>query len=356
MTNFSIVIVLVLIVLGFGVTVYILLNEMKKLQKPQNEEAQRMLWETMQQMKTEVGTNLKDVRSSLNTNTEQLNQKLLQQNEVLGKRLDNAARAVMEVSKSMEGVQKEVGIMSEIGHSMKSLQDFLKSPKLRGNIGEQVLADLLAQMLPNEAYALQFEFKDGQKCDAVLRVSEGLIPVDAKFPLENFMAMVRTENDADRARVKKDFESDVKKHISDIAKKYILPSEGTVDFALMYIPSEAIYYEIVVNSEDLTRVAWEKRVLPVSPNVFYSYLKAILIGLEGKQVEERAKQILAAIRSIDHDAEKFGENLRVMTKHVTNAKNSADEVTSSFNQLNQRLTSLNSLNSPEDPLQKQLLD
>ena len=296
---------------------------------------------------------LKEMRGSVEKNTETLNQKLAEQNKALGERLDNAARVVLEVQKSMSGVQKEVGIMSEIGHSMKSLQDFLKSPKLRGNIGEQVLGDLLAQMLPREAYTLQYGFKDGQKCDAVLRVAEGLIPVDAKFPLENFMAMVRTESEADRERVKKDFESDVKKHIGDIAKKYILPTEGTVDFALMYIPSEAIYYEIIVNSESLARAAWEKRVLPVSPKVFYSYLKAILIGLEGKQVEERAKQILVTIKSLSHDTEKFGDSLRVMTKHVTNAKNSADEVTNGFNQLSQRLNSLGALDKPN---KTQLLD
>jgi len=330
--------VLVLII-GFGVVIFVITAQLKKVtEKPEDTEAQRMLWDL-----------LKEMRGSVDKNTETLNQKLQEQNKALGERLDNAARAVLEVQKSMVGVQKEVGVMSEIGHSMKNLQDFLKSPKLRGNIGEQVLGDLLAQMLPREAYALQYGFKDGQKCDAILRVAEGLIPVDAKFPLENFMAMVKTESEADRERVKKDFERDVKKHIDDIAKKYILPSEGTVDFALMYIPSESIYYEIVVNSEMLTRAAWEKRVLPVSPNVFYSYLKAILIGLEGKQVEEKAKQILNTIRSLSHDSEKFGEGLRVMVKHVTNAKNSADDVTNSFNQLQQRLQSLNSINNSEQP-------
>jgi len=330
--------VLVLII-GFGVVIFVITAQLKKVtEKPEDTEAQRMLWDL-----------LKEMRGSVDKNTETLNQKLQEQNKALGERLDNAARAVLEVQKSMVGVQKEVGVMSEIGHSMKNLQDFLKSPKLRGNIGEQVLGDLLAQMLPREAYALQYGFKDGQKCDAILRVAEGLIPVDAKFPLENFMAMVKTESEADRERVKKDFERDVKKHIDDIAKKYILPSEGTVDFALMYIPSESIYYEIVVNSEMLTRAAWEKRVLPVSPNVFYSYLKAILIGLEGKQVEEKAKQILNTIRSLSHDSEKFGEGLRVMVKHVTNAKNSADDVTNSFNQLQQRLQSLNSISSSEQP-------
>ena len=161
------------LVLTVGAAAYFLNSKFNKLLESQkNEEAQRMLWDL-----------LKEMRGSVEKNTETLNQKLAEQNKALGERLDNAARVVLEVQKSMRGVQKEVGIMSEIGHSMKSLQDFLKSPKLRGNIGEQVLGDLLAQMLPREAYTLQYGFKDGQKCDAVLRVAEGLIPVDAKFPL-----------------------------------------------------------------------------------------------------------------------------------------------------------------------------
>src|SRR3990167_1644159 len=148
----------------------------------------------------------------------------------------------------------------------------------------------------------------------------------------------------------------VKKHISDISKKYILPSEGTVDFALMYIPSEAIYYEVVVNNPELGKYSWSQRVLPVSPNVFYSYLKAILIGLEGKKVESRAKEILAAIRSIKEDSIKFSDSLRVMTKHISNAKNSADDVTKNFERLDNRIGGLDNIGRLGDKKSKPIID
>ncbi len=155
--------------------------------------------------------------------------------------------------------------------------------------------------------------------------------------------MMQAETEETRNAFRRDFTKDVKKHINDISKKYILPSEGTVDFALMYIPSEAIYYEVVVNNPELGKYSWEKRVLPVSPNVFYSYLKAILIGLEGKKIESRAREILVAIRSIKTDSEKFSDSLRVLTKHITHAKNSADDVNRDFERLANRVESLDSI-------------
>jgi len=226
---------------------------------------------------------------------------------------------------------------------MKDLQDFLKSPKLRGNIGEEVLKDLLQQMLPSDHYVLQHTFKTGDRVDAILKVNDGILCVDSKFPMENFSAMMQAETTEERDISKKEFTKNVKKHIDDISKKYILPGEGTLDFALMYIPSEAIYYEVVVNTEDLGKYAWNKRVLPVSPNVFFSYLKAIKIGLEGKKIESRAKEILVALRSIKEDSNKFSDSLRVMTKHINNAKNSAEDVTKTYEKIDNRLGSLNQI-------------
>ncbi len=287
-------------------------------------------------VQTTVDSRLKNVQSELNQTTETLNKRFDANTQALNERLDNAAEVIGKV-------QKELGSMSEIGRSMKDLQDFLKSPKLRGNIGEEVLKELLEQMLPADQYKLQHTFSTGDRVDALLKLTEGYVSVDSKFPMENFTKMMQAETQEDRERFKKDFYKDVKKHINDISKKYILTDEGTVDFALMYIPSEAIYYEVVVNNPELGKYAWEKRVLPVSPNVFYSYLKAIMIGLEGKKVESRAKEILRQIHGIKKDAEKFSDNLRVLTKHITNAKNSADTVNSSFEKLESKIDNLSGI-------------
>jgi len=321
----------------FGFLIYFVNSLFTKLKSdlaPKNDET---LLKWMDSLQGTMDNRLKSVSEQLHSTTDVINKRVNESSRTMNERLDNAAEVIGKV-------QKELGSMSEIGRGMKDLQDFLRSPKLRGNIGEQILKDLLEQMIPSENYILQHTFKSGERVDALLKVEEGYISVDSKFPMENFNAMAQNEAHSDRERARKDFTNDVRKHIRDISKKYILPDEGTVDFALMYIPSEAIYYEVVVNNPDLGKFAWEQRVLPVSPNVFYSYLKAILIGLEGKKVESRAKEILATIRGIKEDSGKFSDSLRVMSKHLTNAKNSADEVNKNFERLDGRIATLDSMN------------
>ena len=246
-------------------------------------------------------------------------------------RLDNAARVIGDV-------QKNIGEMSEIGRGMKDLQEFLRSPKLRGNIGEQVLKELISQMLPKQSFHLQYTFKSGAKVDAAIKTSAGIIPVDSKFPLENFRRMSSAKDETEKRIFDREFIRDVKKHIDDISGKYILTEEGTIDYALMYIPSEAVYYEIV-NNQSLFEYAGEKRVLPVSPTTFYAYMRVILMSFEGQKIELQAKEILSALRATQKDYGKVGESLGVLQKHLTNAYNMMSSVFSSFNQLGQKITS-----------------
>ena len=303
-------------------------------------EKDEILTKWLDSMQETMDMRLKNVQEEMHTTTDVLNKRVNQSAQDMNVRLDKAASVISDV-------QKELGSMSEIGRGMKDLQDFLRSPKLRGNIGEQVLKELLEQMLPADNFVLQYTFKSGDRVDALIRVDEGFISVDSKFPMENFSAMMKSESEATRENFRKEFLNDVRKHVRDISTKYIVPSEGTVDFALMYIPSEAIYYEVVVNNPELGKYAWEKRVLPVSPNVFYSYLKAILIGLEGKKIESRAKEILIAIRSIKEDSTKFSESLRVLTKHITNAKNTVEDVNHDYEKLENRIGTLDGMKKLE---------
>lgn len=261
------------------------------------------------------------------------NVRLNEQSKNFNERLDNAARVIGQV-------QKNIGEFSEIGRGMKDLQEFLSSPKLRGNVGEQVLKELLKQFMPKESFNLQYAFKSGEKVDAAIKTSGGIIPIDSKFPMENFRKM-----QTDPA-YKKEFVRDVKKHIEDIARKYILTEEGTIDYALMYIPSESVYYEIV-NDSDLFDYSGEKRVLPVSPTTFYAYLKAILMSFEGQKIEAQAKEILSSLRAIKSDYGKVGENLTTLQKHLTNAFNMMGNVFSSFTQLGQKISSTQRLGGVE---------
>jgi len=333
----------------FAFLIYFFNSKFSSLQKGFDEDkSDEILTKWLDNMQGTMDMRLKNVQDQLGKTTDSLNKRVDASAESMNVRLDKAADVISKV-------QKELGSMSEIGRGMKDLQDFLRSPKLRGNIGEQVLKELLEEMIPSENYKLQHEFKTGERVDALLLVDEGSIPVDSKFPMENFSQMMRAETKEQRESMQKAFVRDVKKHIDDIAKKYILPEEGTVDFALMYIPSEAIYYEVVVNNANLGKYSWSKRVLPVSPNVFYSYLKAILIGLEGKKIESRAKEILNAIRGIKKDSNKFSDSLRILTKHISNAKNAADDAGLQYEKIETKIDQLEGSGSKKiAPIEEQL--
>ncbi|HUS52149.1 MAG TPA: DNA recombination protein RmuC [Candidatus Bathyarchaeia archaeon] len=266
--------------------------------------------------------------------------------KAINERLDRAARVI-------SGVQKSIGEMSEIGRGMRDLQEFLRSPKLRGNISEQVLKELLGQMLPKQSFNLQYSFKSGAKVDAAIKTGAGMIPVDAKFPMENFRKMMGAEKESEKKAYEKEFVRDVKKHIDNISSKYILTEEGTIDYALMYLPSEAIYYE-VVNNNQLFDYSGKKRVLPVSPMTFYAYLRAILMSFEGQKIEAKARQILASIRAVQKDYNKVEDNLSVLGKHIQNAYNQMSNVLSGFTLLGQKLSSTQALGEGADEKTKQL--
>ena len=237
-----------------------------------------------------------ELQKGLQNQSKIISGSLAQSTTAMNERLDKAATYISQVA-------KEVGQMSEIGRSMKDLQDFLKSPKLRGNIGEEVLKDLIGQMFPRNSFHLQYTFKSGEKVDAAIKTEAGILPIDSKFPMENFQKMVGEENKTERTRLKKAFVADVKKHIRDIARKYILPDEGTMDFALMYIPSEPVYYEIV-NVPELTDFTRQSRVYPVSPTTLYAHLQVILLSFEGKKIESRSRQVFRLLRAIQKDYDK----------------------------------------------------
>ena len=261
-----------------------------------------------------------------------------QTSRVINERLDRATQVIAEV-------QKSLGEMSEIGRGMRDLQEFLRSPKIRGNIGEQVLKEILGQMLPRQSFHLQYTFRSGVTVDAAIKTTSGIIPVDSKFPLENFRKMNKAENEAEKRAAEKEFVKDVKNHIDVISSKYILTEEGTIDYALMYIPSEAVYYE-VVNNPDLFDYAGKKRVLPVSPMTFYAYLRAILASFEGQKIEQKAKQILATLRAIQKDYQKVEGGLSVLSRHLQNAYNQMANVLTTFAQLGQKISSSEKLEEP----------
>jgi len=258
----------------------------------------------------------------------------------LDTRLDSATQL-------MGQIRQDAGRFAELSLSMKNLQDYLKSPKLRGNIGEEVLKDLISQMFPKNSFFLQYAFKSGDKVDAAIKTEAGILPIDSKFPAENFQKMMASENEAEKENARKDSTRDVKKHITDISQKYILPEEGTMDFALMYIPSEPVYYELV-NDMEITEFARKNRVYPVSPNTLYANLQVILLSFQGKDIELKSHQLFAVLRGIQKDYGKLGERLSLLNKHLTNAYNQMSSVGTEYTLMGQKLSSTQNLEGGEE--------
>lgn len=300
-----------ILILGFGILIYLISRKQKS-----NQDATLVEW-------------LKSMDKRLDTNSTEMNN-----------RLNSAAQA-------FASVQKSLGEMSEIGRNMKDLQEFLNSPKLRGNIGEQVLKELLGQFLPKNTYKLQYRFKTGSIVDAVIITGGGIIPIDSKFPMENFRKISKAVDEKEKKLIEREFISDIKKHIDAVSTKYILTNEGTIDFALMYVPSESVYYEIA-NEPSLYDHATKKRVLAVSPMTFYAFLRSILIGFEGQKISQQAHKILSNLRSIQKEYEKTNENLETLSRHVSNSYNMMTQVSTSFGKLGQQISTTNELGEVEE--------
>jgi DNA recombination protein RmuC len=293
-----------------------------------------------QLVQQQLGQVLGNVNERLKENGEILER--TQQN--LGEHLDNAARVVGSVQRSLGGLEEANRKIYDVGKDIASLQEILRAPKLRGGLGEFFLEDLLAQILPPQHFVIQHAFKSGERVDAVIKLGSSLVPVDSKFPLENFKRMLEAANDDERSRAKRQFVGDVKKHVDAIAGKYILPDEGTYDFALMYIPAENVYYETIIKDDsegerNLSQYALSKRVVPVSPNSFYAYLQAIVLGLKGMKVEEHAKEIIQYLSRLRGDFAKFRDDFGLLGKHLGHAQTSYQTTEKRLEQFGQRLLS-----------------
>ena len=290
------------------------------------------------------------LRQEMNQNFANFLNQFQQTTGSLNLRLDNAAAVIRDVSKSLGQLQEGTKQVMEIGKDISRLQEILRAPKPRGILGELFLEELLSQLyFPADSYRLQYEFKGGKKCDAILILGGKLLPIDAKFPLEDFQRILEAADKEERNRRRKEFFRRVKGHIDDIAEKYIHPEEGTFDFAFMYIPAENVYYEMITKEgdENLSAYSLKKKVIPVSPNSFYAYLQAILLGLRGLEIEKRASEILSYIQNLARELSRFREEFEILGKHITNAATKYQEVDKKFSRLEERFSQTQAISQEE---------
>lgn len=284
----------------------------------------------------------------------QMSQSLDNTRKDVGERLDNASRVIQSVHKQLGQLDESSRHIFNLGKDISRLQSALSAPKFRGQMGELFLQDLLSQILPPDHYATQHPFKGGEKVDAVVKLQAGMVPVDAKFPLENFRRLMESEGE-ENARGRKEFIRDVKKHIDAIASKYIRTDEGTFDFALMYIPAENIYYEVIIRDEDQTgmqlfQYALNKRVIPVSPNSFYAYLQTILLGLRGLRIEQSAREMIDHLTRLGKEFDRFTDAFRLVGKHLDNSSKQYGEAEKRLGKIEDKMSQIQGNTPNAEPL------
>jgi DNA recombination protein RmuC len=359
------------LIIAMIVTLFFLMEQRwrKRLEEIKTDSSSQPMWALMQQQMEQLrgqmgdglNKNISLLNEQLRTINEQVNQQLQLVNQQLqnssgqiGQRLDSAREVISKVSERLGELSKTSEQIHEVGKNISTLQEILRTPKLRGGLGEQFLGELLSQILPPEFFTLQYTFSSGERVDAVVKLGERLVPIDSKFPLDNFKRIIECKTEEERKAYQKAFYRDVKKHIDDIASKYILPQEGTYDFALLYIPAENVYYETITKDEafgedkGIFNYALKKKVVPVSPNSFFAYLQVIVFGLRGLKIEKDAQRILDSLAGLDKELEGFQGDFQLTGKHITNAMSKFEDARRRLDKFNFKLEQIE--NQPSLPL------
>ncbi len=296
---------------------------------------QSLLLKTQSELREQLGQIMKAVNETLSASQGNINSQLKASNEVIG-----------EIQKKLGSLEVTTKNIQEIGKDISSLQEILQAPKLRGNLGEYLLEELLKDILPPQNYEMKYSFKNGTQVDAVIKLGEGIVPVDSKFPLESFQRLMQAENEEDKKSSKKEFVNSVKRRIDEIVARYINPAENTFDFAMMYIPAENVFYETIINDSltnkeyELFNYAIQHHVIPVSPNTFYAYLMAIGYGLKGFKIEQQAKTIIGELARVQDSFAKFYTDFTLLGKHIGNAESKYMDLTRKADKINDQVTKI----------------
>lgn len=292
-----------------------------------------------------IGIVLK-MSSQVNARLDAINRGFLDANRNISQELGSAAGLFGNVREALGRLEQSNRQIYEVGKDIAGLQELLRAPKLRGQFGETFLENLLSQVMPKGYYEIQYKFKSGETVDAAIRLGNKLVPIDAKFSLENFKRFLAAVDEQEKAAARKKFIADVKDRINEIASKYILPEEDTYDFALMYIPAENVYYEVIIK-EDMLTFCLAKKVIPVSPNTFYAYLQVICLGLKGMRIEQNAQEILKSLGMLSNEMTKFKEDFELTGSHLVNAGKKYDDSARRLGRFSDKLQNIQNIKEIE---------
>jgi len=269
------------------------------------------------------------LQNQINEVNRTLDNKLGESTQMLQRQFGESARIIKEITTELTKVGEGQRRVVDIAKQLENLQDILKNPKQRGVLGEYYLKTVLENVLAPGQFEMQYPFKDGTIVDAVIFIKDQIVPVDSKFSLENYNRLLETKDPVEKQRFESAFRDDLKARIDETAK-YIKPKEGTMEFAFMFIPSEAVYYDLLVNkigavksnTRDLIEyAAGEKKVLIVSPTTFLAYLQTVLQGLKALQIEESAKEIRKRVIELGRHIGSFENYMKKLGTHLGTSVN-----------------------------------
>lgn len=344
--------VVVVVVLWVGATR--LTGRLQRQEEAFRQEMAGLRQETQSTMSAQVGhvvqafnQQLTDVRTALQKGLADAGQLTSQAQTTVGERLSETAQLVAAVREQLGGLQ-EAG--RELRSTSRTLESVLTGARTRGALGEVALERLLADALPQETYTLQYRFRSGGVVDAAVKLGDRVLPIDSKFPLDAYRRLIEAGEDDVREQARREFARAVRKHAEDIAEKYLLPSEGTLEVAFLFLASEGVYQELLATTDSKGSLADDcrsKKVIPVSPNTLYAYLMVILMGLRGLQVEENARALLGNLAGLQTDLQAYAEVHGRLGTHLKNAVQSYQETSAKLEKLERSLGAMAGGNLPD---------
>ncbi|MFA5042132.1 MAG: DNA recombination protein RmuC [Candidatus Paceibacterota bacterium] len=287
-----------------------------------------------------------------------LDAKLGESTKAIQSQFSQSVQIIKEVTEKITKLDETNKQVVNFTDQLKSLQDILKNPKQRGVLGEYYLETVLKNVLPPNIFKMQYEFKNGDKVDAVIFVKDKIIPIDSKFSLENYNRILETNNDFERKQLEELFKNDLKARIDETAK-YIRPKENTLDFAFMFIPSEAIYYDLLINrigsikanTRDLIEYAMrEKKIIIVSPTSFLAYLQTVLQGLKALQIEESAKEIKKRVEELERHLLSYESYFKKLGVHLGTTVNTYNSAYKEFTKIDKDIFKISGESLETEPL------
>src|SRR5262245_47869613 len=302
-----------------------------------------------------------ELRRSMDARVDGIEKRVAAGQQSFADHLGKSTHLLKEVGEKLGRLHEASQKIEKLAGDVTRLEDLLKPPKLRGALGEMFLEQTLAEVRPPAAFASQHRLGDGVIVDAVVFVQDRLVPIDSKFPLENFRRARETDDEAERRRARQQFARDVRKHVDAIAERYIRPASGTCDFALMYVPAEAVYAEIGADTEEgaLAAYASTRRVIPVSPRLLYAYISTVALGLRGIELQENAREVHQNLSELARLWDRVAGPFDKLGGHLQNAVKQYEEVSRSLDRFSNRLETIaekaaDKDGNPDEPAERRL--